>query len=721
MVSTRYFLNRTGRALLTIFLVITLTFVLIRYLPGGPEDYLMAQLMGTDMTQEEVQRQMRSYINLSTNDPLWKQYIDYMTSVLQGSLGKSTWYQESVNSIVAKAMPWTIYISAVSLFITAADGIVIGAVMAFKEGSRFDKLSTVTMIVLHAIPFYIFAVVMLWLLAYQSGIFPSGGRYGEYVTAGFNYEYIKSILYHSALPILATVSLGFGGGALSMRANSIQVLGEDYIRVAKIRGVPNGRISLRYVARNAFLPKYTALLASIGALFGSSVILETLFNYTGMGYFFFEAVAARDYPLMMGGFMFITIGTLTGIYIADLTYGLIDPRAGDPSKREGFTALGTSPIAFVVNSLRRFVRGITRRVSSTDREETKIADGYGTGAGSLGGDDSLFNTVADVQVTRRDRFYRFIEEKILIPFRVLKADIRALVGMLILFGFLLMGTLGVTITEPPRSFDGEPLTPAFTTMAHPLGTNDRGMDLMAQVIHATPAMLKMMAAGALFSTVMAALWGLFSGYAGGRVDAVMMGIADVLMTIPGLPLIIVVSAYLQPDNPYMVGLVLTINGWAGSARSLRSQVLTIRQESYVEASRAMHLPSLQILRQDIWPNMAPLVMLRMVSQARSVVSGSVALYFLGILPFTNLNWGVMLNFAYDSGVWYNLKYIYWIAVPVVTLVLLSLGFVLLSQGFDRIFNPRIRAHHMKDNDAGGGGGDGASITDNVSVDDSSQM
>lgn len=711
MPSNRYILSRTLQALLTVVVIVSLTFFMIRWMPGGPEDYFMAQMMGQDISQERLHVMMEAYTNLRPDAPVHEQYINYMVSMLQGDLGKSLWYQADVLTIVSEAMPWTIYLSAASMAIIFSIGIMYGAAMAYWEGTQFDYGSSVWWIIIESIPYYVFAIAMLWFFAYSSSVFPQGGRVDSSIAAGFNPAYIASVLEHSVLPILSLVITGIGGIALGMRGNSIRVLGEDYLRVARLRGLPEGVISTRYVGRNAILPMYTGMMISIGGLFGGSVILETLFNYPGIGYYMFQAVSARDYTLMMGTFLFITIGVIVGVYIADLTYGFIDPRAGDASTRESYATLSLSSVQSwfgrVASGLRNPSHVIARLApdgwfgGSIESSSASTTARPAVAGGAIGRNspsattDLPFTTVSTTTLSRRESAWRMFDELVLAPIRVILEDWRALVGILILGGFILMGTVGVILVEVPVALEGPKLVGAFQNMEYPLGTNDMGKGLFAQVVHATPAMLKMMAGGAVFATGMALIWGVFSGYAGGSIDRGMMAIADILMTIPGLPLVIVISTLLQPRDPLVVGVILTINGWAGFSRALRSQVLTIREEAYVEASRTMGISTPHLMFKDIIPNLMPLVMVNFVTRARNVIVASVSLYFLGILPFTTLNWGVMLNMAYSSGTWYDMGTIHWILVPILTIVILSLGLILFGQGCDRIFNPRIRARHAK--------------------------
>ncbi|WP_227777865.1 ABC transporter permease [Haladaptatus pallidirubidus] len=267
-------------------------------------------------------------------------------------------------------------------------------------------------------------------------------------------------------------------------------------------------------------------------------------------------------------------------------------------------------------------------------------------------------------------------------------------GALIILFYILLGTIGVVIIPEPTPYIAPNLVMPFQYAEAPLGTDNLGRSVAHQAVHATPAMLQMITAGAVFSTAVATAVGTSAGYKSGTVDRVLMTITDVLMTIPGLPLVIVLAVLLEPRNPWVVGVVLTVNAWSGLARAIRSQVLTIRSESYVEASRLMGVSTPNILMKDVIPPIMPYIMVNFVNSARTVIFSSVGLYFLGILPFTNQNWGVMMNLAYTtSGALTTWQNSHWIIVPMIMVILLSFGLILFAQGTDRIFNPRIIARH----------------------------
>jgi peptide/nickel transport system permease protein len=299
--------------------------------------------------------------------------------------------------------------------------------------------------------------------------------------------------------------------------------------------------------------------------------------------------------------------------------------------------------------------------------------------------------------TRGDRYRRRLDTTVLTPFRIVWSDSRARVGLLIILFYLLMGTVGVMILEAPVQGEGGRLVGPFQSWQFPLGTDTGGEGILKQIVYATPPMLLMIGSGAVFSTVMATLVGTFSGYKGGNVDRVLMSFTDIALAIPGLPLIIVISVVLEPRSPIVIGIVLSINAWAGLARSIRSQVLTLRSESYVEASRVMGESVPFIIRGDILPNIMPYVLINFVRTGRYVVFASVGLYFLGVLPSSTENWGIMMEYAYSTaGALYTLESAHWLFFPMLAIVVLVFGLTMFSQGTDRLFNPRVRARHSDD-------------------------
>jgi peptide/nickel transport system permease protein len=325
----KWILQRVGQSVLTIFTVISLTFVMIRFIPGGPMDYirgLLARQGGMDSNSPAFRNAVEKYIVVTPDEPVYIQYIDYLTNVVQGNLGESIWYQQPVSELIADALPWTVFLMGSSLILIFSISMVLGALMAYFEGGVFDVGTSLVGIFLNSVPYYVAALLLIFAFATQRSIFPIGGRVDSSLDPGMNGEFVMSVLYHGALPMISLVITGIGGWAVAMRGNSISEIGEDYVRVAELRGLPSHQIATRYVARNAILPLYTSFMISIGFVFGGSVILETIFSYPGLGFYLFQAVNTRDHALMMGAFLVITVAVIIGLLVADLTYGWIDPR-----------------------------------------------------------------------------------------------------------------------------------------------------------------------------------------------------------------------------------------------------------------------------------------------------------------------------------------------------------------------------------------------------------
>ncbi|QLH84715.1 ABC transporter permease [Halosimplex pelagicum] len=329
-----YYVRRTARVFVTIFGVMSLTFGLIRLLPGGPFTLLRTQLLQQGIPAEQVNQQIENLQNVRPDAPLHEQYINYMISAVQLDLGTSIQYSRPVTEVVAQAAPWTIFIVVVSTILMFAVGIVLGAIQAYWEGSKFDTIASSLSIVGMSIPFYVAAILLLLFMSYRWGLFPASGTANPNIENHWSLDYAISVFRYGALPILSYTIVGIGGQALAMRGNSIQVLGEDFVEVARLRGLSDSRIALRYVARNAILPMYTGFLLLLGFRLGGTVILEQIFNYPGLGLYLLDAVNSNDYPMMMGTFLVITVALVIGVYVADLTYSMIDPRisSGDSSE-----------------------------------------------------------------------------------------------------------------------------------------------------------------------------------------------------------------------------------------------------------------------------------------------------------------------------------------------------------------------------------------------------
>lgn len=340
----KYYVRRVGQAFLVLIVAITLAFVLFRLLPGGPLETMRHRLIvqarqsGVTVDREYISRILEASTGINPNKPLPIAYYEYARNiVLYQDFGRSIWVDKPVFSYLFKKLPWSIFLSVYGLAVGRTLGLLLGAVMAHREGSRLDNGLTLFTIFNRSVPYYVVAIVLLIVFGHLLGWFPTGGRTNpeNYVRAGMNLPFMFDIVRHATLPILSMIVAGFGG-ALAFRGNCVRELGKSYIRVARLRGINSSRIAIRYVGRNSFLPVYTNLMMGIAGIFGTSIILETIFAYPGLGYATYNALIHRDYPLLMGTFIFYTTLTVLGILVADLTYGIIDPRVKGGGEREAY-------------------------------------------------------------------------------------------------------------------------------------------------------------------------------------------------------------------------------------------------------------------------------------------------------------------------------------------------------------------------------------------------
>ena len=327
----RYVARRLAVSIAIIYIVISLSFFIVRLMPGSPVSAEESQLATQGMTTQQIDQQVNSIYAVMPRAPLWKQYFDYVGNAFQGNLGRSVLNPgETVVHIIANALPWTIFVVGIALIISFVIGVGLGAVLAALQHTRLVKAITFVVSVLSAIPNYLVAIVLLYLLADLHPIFPTGAAYSVNVTVGLSLAFIGSVIVHGVLPIAAYVITSCASWALAMKGTAVSVLGSEYVRAAEARGLSGRRLTQTYVGRNSMLPQVTQLALSIGFMFGGSIFIESYFSYPGIGDQLYNAVNSRDYSVMTGCFMLITIAVVVANFLVDLLYPLVDPRIARP-------------------------------------------------------------------------------------------------------------------------------------------------------------------------------------------------------------------------------------------------------------------------------------------------------------------------------------------------------------------------------------------------------
>ena len=317
------------QAIVTIWAVVTITFFLVRLMPGNPLDVLIEQILTLEgISYQEAYDRVAASFNIDPGASRLEQYFTWLGNLLRFDLGTSiTSPGTRVIDEIARFLPWTIFAVGAGLLISFVTGILLGIVMAYYRDSTLDHSLSFFASFTTGVPNYLWGLLIIILILDPLEIVGElRGAYDPSLTPGFNLPFILSVLKHAALPIIIYIVGGLGTWMLNMKSSTVGVLNEDYVNVAEARGLKDKRISTAYTGRNASLPLFTQLAISIGFVLGSGVIIEEIFVYWGLGHYLFQSITVRDYTSMQGVFLILTISVVFSNLFADLTYGLLDPR-----------------------------------------------------------------------------------------------------------------------------------------------------------------------------------------------------------------------------------------------------------------------------------------------------------------------------------------------------------------------------------------------------------
>jgi len=323
----RYFARRIGFFLATLWAAVTLNFVIPRLQPGDPAEVMVRKLAGKDAQLDPAAvRAMRAMLGAPDGN-LFQQYVDYLKALSHGKFGISyTYFPYPVTEVIGKALPWTLVLVGVTQVLAFVIGVTLGAYAAWRRNTRFDSLVTLGSTFVGTLPGFWIALLLLFAFGYTLGWFPTSGGYEDSMP-GWNPGFVGDAALHSLLPAASLLVTAPIGWILGMRNTMVMNLGEDYIRLARAKGLPDRVVALRYAARNALLPSVTGFAIALGGVLGGSILVETIFDYPGMGRLMGEAVSNRDFPLLQALLLFIIVGVLVANLVADLLYGVLDPRA----------------------------------------------------------------------------------------------------------------------------------------------------------------------------------------------------------------------------------------------------------------------------------------------------------------------------------------------------------------------------------------------------------
>lgn len=313
-------LKKLFYACITILIVLVFNFLLFRVLPGDP----LAMMMRNPRATEEMLESLKQFYGL--DQPWYVQFFTYFKHMFQGNLGVSFLYKAPVSKIVVARILPTLLLVGVAEILAIFVGIIIGIVAAWKRGTKLDVGTLSFSLVTYSVPTFWLGMIMLVVFCVGLKLFPTSGMFTPGMTYATTGAMVQDLMRHSILPIITMALVLIGEYALTMRNTLIDVLSEDYIITARAKGFKERYVLLKHALPNALLPMITIIAINIGFVIAGAIQIETIFSWPGLGRLMYEALSARDYPLLQGIFLLVTVSVVLANFLADITYSYIDPR-----------------------------------------------------------------------------------------------------------------------------------------------------------------------------------------------------------------------------------------------------------------------------------------------------------------------------------------------------------------------------------------------------------
>ena len=324
-----YIARRFGVFLLILWLAGSLNFFLPKLSGQDPvrTKLLQAAQLG-GYVQSGIEEMAKEYNErFGLDKPLWRQYVTYLNNTVHLDFNYSIAnYPRTVRDLIAEAIPWTVGLLATTTLLSFAIGTFLGALLAWPGAPRWMRYLMQPLWALHAIPFFLLGLILMYLLAFQWQLLPIFGGYSPGAKPAFNAAFILDVLTHALLPALSIILVSIGGWALSMRGMMVTTMGEDYVTFAEAKGLRAATVFLRYCVRNAILPQTTALALALGQILSGAVLVEVIFGYPGIGALLFQAIRENDFFLIQGIVFTVIVALGFTTFILDVFYPWLDPR-----------------------------------------------------------------------------------------------------------------------------------------------------------------------------------------------------------------------------------------------------------------------------------------------------------------------------------------------------------------------------------------------------------
>lgn len=318
MRSADYVIKRGFFALVTVFVAITFNFFLFRVLPGNAVSDLAR------VPQSSPQLRHALTVEFGLDKPKWQQYVIYLQQLAHGNMGISFANQQPVSHLLIADLKNTIPMVTVGTLAAIVVGVLTGILSAWRRGSAADHVSTNAAIFAYAFPTQWLGLMLLIIFA---GTLPAAGMSDPFLFGAEPFwQHLADIGEHMILPAATLMLTAYGSYTLVVRSSMLETLGEDYVLTARAKGLPDRRIVRRHAFRNALLPMVTLVALDLGYIVGGALLIEVIFSWPGIGLAMYDAITQRDYPMLQGGFLILTVAVIILNFVADLVYFRLDPR-----------------------------------------------------------------------------------------------------------------------------------------------------------------------------------------------------------------------------------------------------------------------------------------------------------------------------------------------------------------------------------------------------------
>jgi peptide/nickel transport system permease protein len=321
----RFVVRRLGLFLVTLWAALTINFLIPRLMPGNEATAVLSHFKGVNPAALHA---LEVEFGVNADQNILVTYFQYLGNCLTGQFGLDS-ARVPVMTVILKGLPWTLGLVGVATVLAFFIGTLLGIVSAWRRGGKLDSLLSPLLFILTTFPVFFIALLLLFVFGVTLGWMPLSANYSVGETPSLTIAFALDVLSHALLPGLTLVVTTAGGWIYTMRNNMVTTLSEDYVRMARAKGLSSWRIMLDYSARNAILPNLTGFAMQLGFILGGSILVEYTFSYPGLGYLFFTGTTNHDLPLQAALFLFYTLAVLLCVLLADFATAWLDPRTRD--------------------------------------------------------------------------------------------------------------------------------------------------------------------------------------------------------------------------------------------------------------------------------------------------------------------------------------------------------------------------------------------------------